>query len=111
MDSDNPRERQPPDPESSGVPSRVQPSGPSREEWCARLEREITARMPFPSRAAEAHFADRSWTGPGVYGAYGRRAAGELRAGYVSDQDLVADRWGLPAFQVSAGGLHVRVRP
>jgi hypothetical protein len=110
MDWDNRRERQPPEAEFPRVPPRVQSPGPSVEEWCARLEREITARMPFPSRAAEAHFADRSWNGPGVYGAQGRRAAGTLRAEYLSDQDLVADRWGLPAFQVSAEGLHVRVR-
>jgi hypothetical protein len=111
MDSDDRREGQPPAPESPGAPPRVQPPGPSMEEWHATLEREITARMPFPSKAAEAHFADRRWNGPGVYGAQGRRAASMLRAEYVSDQDLVADRWRLPAFQVGAEGLHVRIRP
>ena len=111
MDSDNRRERPAQEPGCAGVPARVQPPGPSMEEWRTSLEREITGRMPFPSRAAEAHFADRSWNGPGIYGDAARRAASTLRAEYLTDRDLVADRWGLTAVRLSPEGMHVRVRP
>jgi hypothetical protein len=82
------------------------------EEWHATIEREITARMPFPTKAVEeAYHTDRRWNGLGVYGDYGRRAVSKLREEYVRDQDLVAFRNHVDPLQIGPEGLHVRVRP
>jgi hypothetical protein len=81
------------------------------EEWRANIEREITGRMPFLNKVMEAHYTDRRWNGQGLYADFAQQAMKMLRDEYLSARDLVAHRWGLPACQVSAEGLHVRVRP
>src|SRR3954471_1967826 len=111
MHMDNRRQRQPQDPETSPVPLRVQPPGPSMEEWRATIEREIAGRMPFPNKAAEAHYTDRRWDGLAVYADYAGRAASELRAQYLSDQDLVVVRGHVIPLERIRDGLRVRVRP
>src|SRR5689334_3840299 len=111
MDSDNRREGRPREPGSGRVPARVQPPGPSMEEWQATIERELTGSMPLSKRAAGVRDTDRWWHGPGVYGDYGRRAVSMLRAEYLNDHDLAFDAWGTPALLLDAAGLRVRVRP
>ena len=111
MDSDNPREQQPQELENARRAMRAHAEGRSMEEWRANIEREITGRMPFLDKVMEAHYTDRRWNGQGLYADFAQQAMKMLRDEYLSARDLVAHRWGVPARQVSAEGLHVRVRP
>src|SRR3954452_20461555 len=104
MSSDKRRGRQPPELGSGRVPARVQPPGPSMEEWQATIERELTGSMPLSNRAVQSHDIDRWWHGPGLYGGYGRRAVSTLRAEYLNDHDFA---YGAPA----GGDRHDRMRP
>src|SRR5690348_4275868 len=109
MSSGNRRGGQLPEPGSGRVPARVQPPGPSMEEWQATIERELAGSMPLSNRAVQSHNVDRWWHGSGIYGEYGRRAVSTLRAEYLNDHDLAYDAWGIPALRLDAAGLRVRV--
>jgi hypothetical protein len=106
MDSDTPHDGQP-------QTSRPYVSVRQRdlEQWRARIEREITARMPFANEALEAYYTDRRWNGDGLYAHYADLAFKELREKYLRDEQLVAYRNGLLPLERTAEGLHVRVRP